>query len=291
MHLEEFYERIVATAAKLEVSYELIFVNDGSSDASLELAIQFTQKNGNTKVLDLSRNFGHHRAIMTGLQYASGNRVFLIDCDLEEPPECLLDFWKELDSHEVDVVYGVQAARKGGFFEKVSGAIFYSLFNWLSNIPVPRNMLTARLMTRDYVKSLIQFKEQELFLGAIFVAVGYKQKALVVTKKSSGASSYTLRKKIRLFINSVTSFSDRPLTYIFYLGITISVLSSLSIFYVLISWLLGHRFLFGWPSLVLSVWFLGGLTLCSIGVLGIYLSKIFIETKKRPYAIIREIYN
>ena len=139
-YLEEFYNRITTTAGKIADDYEIIFVNDGSPDNSLDLAISFYERDDRVRVIDLSRNFGHHKAIMTGLSHAKGEVVFLIDCDLEEDPELLGKFYDELKCSDADVIYGVQQARKGGFVEKISGNIFYWMFNLLSSYPVPTNL-------------------------------------------------------------------------------------------------------------------------------------------------------
>lgn len=290
-YVDEFYQRITAAAEKITKEYEIIFVDDGSPDDSLQKAISLHKKDNKVTVVELSRNFGHHKAIMTGLSFAKGDHVFLIDSDLEEEPELLTSFWNELHlNSEIDVVYGIQKSRKGGLFERFSGGLFWTTFNLMSDVKVPENILTARLMKSQYVSELIKYKEKELFLGGLFHITGFRQKPIEVKKLSSSASTYTLRKKLSLLLNAVTSFSSFPLKLIFYLGLLISFFS---ILYII--WILGKKILFnisleGWTSLIISVWFLGGLILISIGTIGIYLSKIFSETKSRPYSSIRSIY-
>src|SRR5207244_3259351 len=135
--------------------YEIILVNDGSPDDSLAVALALRTEDRRIIVVDLSRNFGHHKAMMTGLMRSRGDRVFLIDCDLEEPPEVLPDWWRRLDSDpELDVVYGVQASRKGGWLERLSGWVFYRLINAVSQVQLPPNVIVARLMTARYVRAL-----------------------------------------------------------------------------------------------------------------------------------------
>src|SRR4051812_38723578 len=151
-HLAEFHRRITAAALQVTDDYELIFVNDGSPDDSQAVAVELSKSDPKLSVVELSRNFGHHKAIMTGLQRARGEWVFLIDCDLEEEPELLLPFWKEAEDKASDVVFGVQRHRKGGWFERLSGAIFYWLINRLSTYPVPPNLVTVRLMRQSYVR-------------------------------------------------------------------------------------------------------------------------------------------
>lgn len=288
-YLPSFCERVAASASSLGVSYELILVNDGSPDDALHVGRGLLERYPTLKIVDLSRNFGHHAAIMEGLRHASGDRVFLIDCDLEEPPEVLLEFWAALSDPELDVVYGVQEQRKGGWFERFSGTLFYRLFNRISSHPVPLNLLTVRLMRRAYVDALLLYQERELFLGGIFSVAGFHQQAHPVAKHDKGSSTYTLGRKIDLFVNSVTSFSSRPLVWIFYLGSFIVFASLVAGFALVIRALLSGTYLTGWPSLMVSIWFLGGLCLFSIGIVGIYVSKIFTEIKGRP-TLVRRLY-
>jgi putative glycosyltransferase len=288
-HLPEFHRRVSVAAAKLTPDYEIIFVNDGSPDESQTVALELAKKDPRVSVIELSRNFGHHKAIMTGLAHARAEWVFLIDCDLEEQPELLDQFWAEAQSSGADVIYGVQRQRKGGWFERLSGGIFYWLINVLSTYPVPRNLVTVRLMRQGYVRSLVEHKDQELFMAGLWALTGFKQRPLTIDKLSRGTTTYNLARKVNAFVNAVTSFSTIPLVFIFYLGVLISFGSG-----AIGVWLLARRFLFGhvlegWVSVMVSIWFLGGLTLFALGVIGIYLSKIFIETKPRPYTIIRSI--
>jgi len=289
-YIEEFYERVSKAAQKITDDFEIIFVNDGSPDNSLDIAVSLHEKDSRVTVVDLSRNFGHHRAMMTGLGYARGEKVFLIDCDLEEAPELLSTFYEKFNKDGCDVVYGVQETRKGGAFERISGNIFYTLFNRLSGIRMPHNPVTSRLMSGRYVKSLLLYRERELFIDGIWHITGYKQIAVYVNKHSTSTSTYSLRKKIAQSVNAITSFSDTPLIFIFYTGIMISSISALYILYLFIRKMFSGITISGWTSLVVSVWFLGGLTIFFIGIIGIYLSKIFIETKQRPYSIIRAVY-
>lgn len=288
--LRAFHGRMTASARRLGEDYEIILVNDGSPDDSLDQALALAERDPHVTVVDLSRNFGHHRAIMTGLTYARGERVFLLDCDLEERPEWLAEFAKTLDERGCDVVYGVQERRKGGLFERATGAIFWNSIAWLSSTPVPRNLVTARLMTRRYVRSLLEFREQELFLGGVWALAGYEQVPLTVEKGSRQGSSYSLARRFALLTNSVTSFSDKPLVLIFYLGLGISGISGLLVLNVLLRKLVFAQPLLGWTSLIASIWFLSGLMLLSMGVIGIYLSKVFLEVKGRPYSIVRAVH-
>lgn len=289
-YLPDFYRRICAAAEKITSDFEIIFVNDGSLDNSLELAVSYQKNDRRVKVIDLSRNFGQHKALMTGLTYTRGDLVFQIDCDLEEEPELLGLFYEKLKSSDADVVYGVQQKRKGGWFEKISGSIFYGLFNYFSGYPIPKNTLTARIMLRKYVDALTEHKDREMFLAGLWAITGFDQIPFEVKKLHKGRSSYNLSKKMSIFFNSITSFSNKPLMFIFYFGFLISLVSGISALYLIIKRLFFGVFLAGWPSLIVSIWLLSGIILFCIGILGIYLSKIFTETKQRPYTVIKHIF-
>lgn len=289
-YIEDCYRRTTATAKKIGKDYEIIFVNDGSPDHSRELAIELTKNDTHVQLIDLSRNFGHHKAIMTGLMHARGDLVFQIDVDLEEEPEMLEAFHRELIKSQADVVYGVQGKRKGGFFERVFGGLFYRIFNFLSNINMPPNLLIARLMTRRYVDALLQHKEYELDLGGLWSITGFHQVPLTVRKHSKGKTTYSPRKRFALAIRSITAFSNKPLILIAAIGTGILVLAFLYFVYILWVYFGMGQPPDGFTTLVLSVWFLGGLMMFSLGVVAIYISIIFTETKRRPYTIVRQIY-
>lgn len=290
--LVDFYNRIKTEAIKVAPdSYEIILVNDGSPDESLTTAIDLAETDPNLTVINLSRNFGHWKAMMTGLKYATGEKIFIIDSDLEEEPEYLSMFYAELKYRQCDVVYGVQTERKGKLFEKLSGLIFWKIFNFFSNVKVPSNQTTARLMTSEYVSALLLHQEREIFISGLWQLTGFDQQALSVSKLSISESSYTLRKKLSLFVNGITSFSNSPLIAIFYFGLFISLTSFVYIINLVINWTFFLSPPDGWTSVMASIWLLGGIIISFIGIIGIYLSKIFIETKQRPYTIVKKIYN
>lgn len=289
-YLDEFYSRACAAAEKITRDFEIILVNDGSPDNSLEIALSIYQKDQRVKVIDLSRNFGHHKAIMTGLAHAQGELVFLIDSDLEEEPELLERFYPELNAESADVVYGVQQKRKGKLFERASGAIFFRLFNLMSTHPISPNLITARLMSKRYVSALLEHKEREVVIAGLWALTGFKQTPISVNKHHRNNSTYNFRQKISYFVNAITAFSNKPLILIFYIGLIISIVASLAASYLIVRRVFWGVLLEGWASLIVSIWLLGGITIFCVGVIGIYLAKVFTETKQRPYTIIKDVY-
>ena len=290
-YIAEFHQRASQSARQLAGDdYEIILVNDGSPDNSLDIAVKLIETDSHIVVVDLSRNFGHHKAMMTGLNHAKGRQIFLIDSDLEEEPEWLIEFAELMENDNCDVVYGVQKLRKGNSFESWSGQWFYRFFRAFTGISLPENLVTARLMTRRYVDALLRHKEREVFMAGLWHITGFVQHPQTVKKHSTSASTYTFRRKMSLVVNSVTSFSNAPLISIFYIGVSISLATIAYIGYLVINWMFLAKPLSGWTSIMASIWLLGGMIISFIGLIGIYLSKIFIETKRRPYTIIRQIY-
>ena len=297
--LEEFYNRIVAEASELTKAselvedFEIIFVDDGSPDNSAKHCKELIQSDDRLRLIELSRNFGHHHAILAGLENVNGELIFLIDSDLEEKPECLGLFWEKLQQENADVVFGVQKAeRKGSFFERLSGEIFYSVFNTLSDTEIPKNICTARLMKRHYVEELLLMGDANLFLGGQFAWLGFNQIEYPIEKSQvRKKSSYSAYQKFVLSVNALTSYSSYPIRMIFWIGLGLFILSSSFLAYRIIYKLLNpEAVLAGWSSVMVSIWFLGSLNILFLGLIGIYISKIFIEVKGRQKYIIRNIH-
>ena len=289
-YLDEFHRRISAVAAEVTPDYEIVLVNDGSPDASLAIAVEIVRRDPRTRVVDLARNYGHHRAIMIGLGYARGERVFLIDCDLEVDPEYLPRFLRRLEETGADAVYGVQTHRTDSWSRRLFAVAFYHVFNWFSETPIPLNLVTTRLMTRRYVRGLVAHREREILIAGLWAITGFVQVPFPVEKRWKGESSYNLACRVSLLVDGITSFSARPLAMIFYLGIAISLAAFLGVLAIVVRWAFFGGFLVGWASVIVSIWLLGGLTLSSLGIIGYYLAKVFVETKQRPYGIVRDVY-
>lgn len=289
-YLRSFHERVVRAAEKLAADFEIVLVNDGSPDDSLDIALQLQREDPRVVVIDLSRNFGQHRAVMTGLAHTRGDLVFVLDSDLEEEPEWLNAFHDRYLEGDCDVVFGVQERRKGGWSERASGNLFYWVLNRLTDLNMPSNMVAARLMSRRYVRSLVEYKEREIFLAGLWHITGYTQVPMTVVKSFKGETTYDLRRKLSLLINSITAFSNRPLKGIFYTGVAISGVAGLWVLYLVWAWLFHRIPVDGWTSLIVSVWLIGGLIILFLGIIGIYLSRMFTEVKQRPYTTIRQLH-
>lgn len=185
-YIAEFLDRTQSELQKTGSDYEIIFVDDGSPDDSLRTALALSQTEPRLKIIELSRNFGHHKAMMTGLDHAGGDLVFLIDVDLEEPPELLGSFLKVLRDEELDVVFGFQKARKGGPIEKFCGYLAWRIMSLFLSVKIPYSHSTVRLMTRDYVNALVKHKEHKTAIGGLWVMTGFRQKGAEFEKQSRG---------------------------------------------------------------------------------------------------------
>ena len=292
--LDQFIDEIEIALKQIKCSdYELIFVNDGSPDDSLGFVLDKKKQISQIKVIDLSRNFGHHYAIQVGLDYSSGDYIFLIDNDLETSPGVLVDYYKKMITDQtLDVVYGYQEIRKGNFIEKFTGSIFWILINKLSDTKIPHNLLTERLMTRQYVESLLSLQDSNVFLGGMMHWVGFNQKGIPIKKEQrSEVSTYSFKKRAELMLQAITSFSGKPLEWLFYFGITISFLSFLFIIYLGVKKIMYQdEVQLGWTSIIAINVLILGIVSTFLGIIGIYIYKIFRQVQGRPNAIIKKMY-
>lgn len=290
--IRKFNNDLVETLGKITVTdYEIIYVIDGSPDNSLNILLDLKQDNSKIRVIELSRNFGQHAAILAGLGIARNNLVFLIDCDLEVPPSVLQNFFAKFYETGADVIFGYQQHRKGSFTKKTLGGLFWKVFNTLSSTAVPESILNERLMTRKYVDHLLECGDKNVFLGGLYFWVGFKQIGIPIEKNSRSDSSYSLSRRIRLLVDAITSFSGIPLRIFFVAGTLVSLGSFLyGVFLIGRKLVYPDVILTGYTSLAVLITFSFGIILSALGLIGIYISKIFTQVQNRPLYIIRNDY-
>lgn len=275
--------------APLPYSYEVILVDDGSRDRSLQVVRQRATEDEHIKYISFSRNFGHQNALKAGLDKADGDCVISMDADLQHPPSLIpsmLNKWEE----GFDVVYTVrQEGADLSVFKKKSSSTFYKMLNWLSEIDVEQGTPDFRLIDRKVLNVLRDLNEYDLFYRGLVKWVGFRQVSLPYqqAERFAGKSKYTVKKMMRFALQGITSFSIRPLYAAAYLGFAISLLSVLYIPYAVISYYFGYT-ISGWTSVIVTVAFFGGLQLTILGIIGIYLGKLFMHAKGRPLYIINE---
>lgn len=292
-YLNEFLELVLSSINELSIeSFELLFVLDGITDNSKELLLKKKSTIPQISILELSRNFGHHYAASAGLSNAIGEYVFLIDCDLEVSPTVMVEFMGKMNNSDADVVYGVQKSRKGKFIEKQLGGLFWKVFNLLSDTKVPNNVVTERLMNRNYLDALNSLGDKNIFFAGLMYWVGFKQVGLEVEKgQRNGKSTYGIIKRMSLLVEAITSFSEKPLKLIFKFGLAITAMSfTIIILLTLRKLLYPETLLLGFTTIISTIFLSLGLLTSSIGLMGIYLSRIFKQVQDRPKYIIKKRY-
>ena len=271
-------------------AYELVFINDGSRDATGRLMKDISQSDQHVVAIDLSRNYGHQLALSAGLQMCRGERVFVLDADLQDPPELLPQMMARMDDG-CDVVYGQRIKREGETpFKKTSAYIFYRLLDRLVDINIPPDTGDFRLMSRRAVDILNSMPEHHRFIRGMVSWIGLRQEALPYERAArfAGETKYPLSKMIRFAIDAITGFSVRPLRIASYMGILSGIATLLLLVYVLIHYFIGYS-VEGWTSLAVIVLLLGSAQLFVAGVMGEYLGRLYVESKGRPLFIIQEI--
>lgn len=283
------YTNIVEVFATLPYRLQILFVNDGSADDTLEHLCALAEMDKCVDYLSFSRNFGHQAAVKAGYYYAAGDAVISMDCDMQHPPRMLPELlakWAE----GYEVVYTRRAKdEKLSWFKRKSSSAFYRFINMLSDVKFEDGTADFRLLDRKVADVIATMNETDPFLRGIVKWVGFKQYAIDYQpdQRVAGESKYTLRKMLRLAINGITSFSVRPLHLAIWVGAIISILSLLILPYVLYSIATGHAAA-GWSSTILIITFLGGLQLTLIGIVGLYVGRIFVQSKQRPNYIIAQ---
>lgn len=268
--------------------YEIILVNDGSADRSMEVMLELCQHNPKLKVIELSRNFGHQVALTAGIDFASGDALILMDGDLQDPPELiprLIEKWKG----GWDVVYAVRKGRKENIFKRIMYKMFYRILRFISEIDMPLDSGDFSLMDKKIVNVLKSMPERNRFIRGLRSWIGFKQTELEYERERrfAGRPKYTLSKLMRLAFDGIFSFSTLPLRIATVMGFLVSMISFSGILLVLYFKLFTNKAIPGWAATVIPVLFLGGVQLICIGALGEYIARIFSEVKQRPHYVIK----
>jgi polyisoprenyl-phosphate glycosyltransferase len=289
-NIPELYRRLTLVLENLKEPYEIIFVNDGSTDQSLRLLSVLATQDQRVKVVNFSRNFGHQIAITAGLDYSRGQAVIVMDADLQHPPEVLpllLQKWRE----EYDVVYAVRTERQGeGVFKRGTAALFYHLLKRVTRIDIPANAGDFRLVSRRAVEAMRMLRERQRFVRGLSSWIGFRQTAVSFVQEAryAGATKYPLRKMLKFAFDGITSFSFAPLQLATYLGFSAAAVSFCYVLYAMGLKLFTDRSVAGWASLIVAILFIGGVQLITLGIIGEYVGRIYEEVKQRPLYIIAD---
>jgi dolichol-phosphate mannosyltransferase len=291
--INEFYNRMkkVLDSISDKYFYEIVCVDDGSQDNTYNLLLDIQKQDKNVKILKFSRNFGHQLAITAGMDYASGDLAIIIDSDLQDPPEVILEMLKKWEEG-YKVVYGVRKKRKGeSIFKLITAKIFYRLIEKMSTVKIPTDVGDFRLIDRCILDQLKIIKEENRYIRGLVSWVGFKQTGVFYERdeRYAGETKYTLSKMIKFALDGIVSFSDKPLHLVSVLGFIITLIAILFGLIVLVSKIINPvAIVSGWSSLIIIILFLGGVQVFSIGIVGLYLGRVYTESKKRPLYVIEE---
>lgn len=287
--LDELHRRLAGVGAKIEGGWEVIFVNDGSADASIDVLRRLVAADAHVRVVNLSRNFGHQMALTAGLDHAAGDVIVMMDADLQDPPELIpkmIAKWRE----GFDVVYAVRRKRRGETaFKKATAAAFYRLLRTMTRIEIPVDTGDFRLISRRALDSLKQVRERSRYLRGLFAWIGYRQAPVYYVRapRFAGETKFPMRRMVRFAIDAITSFSAVPLQFATWLGFFAASVGFLYGLRVLYEAITGGT-VAGWASLMVVTLFFGGVQLLTLGILGEYVGRIFDEVKQRPLYLASE---
>lgn len=292
-NIKEFYSRITGTLDGITEQYEVIFVNDGSTDKSSELISLISENDNRFKVIELSKNFGKDIALTAGLDFSLGEVVIIIDADLQDPPELIPELVKKWQEG-YDVVYATRKKfKKETVFKKIFSYFFHRIMKQLSHTEIPLNSGDYRLMTRQAADALKKFREQRRFMKGLFSCIGFSQTGIYYErdKRFGGKNNKSFLKLWNLAVDAITSLSFLPLQVSSFAGVLIAIASVLYAFYIFVKTALSGSPIPEYPSLIVAITFLGGIQLISLGVIGEYIARIYMESKNRPLYFIKELKN
>lgn len=288
--LPHFHQKISGVLSEQPFNFEIVYINDGSSDNTLSIIKELRQADKQVTLIDLSRNFGKEIALTAGLQKAAGDAVIVIDADLQDPPELIPELIREWQNG-YDVVYAQRSHRKGEtLLKRTTAHFFYRIIQRISKITIPEDTGDFRILSRRAVNALNTFNEQHRFMKGLFAWIGYRQKAVQYQRnpRHSGETKWNYWKLWNFALDGITSFTIAPLKISTYLGLLTAAGAFVYGIYMVIETLIHGNPVPGYPSLIVIILILGGVQLVSIGILGEYLGRIFNETKRRPLYFVNE---
>ncbi len=290
--LEELYERVRSTVTAITPDWELLLVNDQSPDNSWSIIQKLAEKDFAVKGIRLSRNFGQHYAITAGLSLAEGDWIVVMDCDLQDVPEEIASLYQKTQEG-YDSVFAQRVERQDSWTKRMGSKLFYQLFSFLTNTRVDACIANFGIYHRNVIQAILQMGDSIRYFPTMAQWVGFRQAVCPVrhAARNQGKSSYSFWKLLNLAINNMIAFSDKPLRIFAIAGLNIALLCFLIAFIYIILFFTGHIRVLGFASLILSIWFVGGILMLTTGIVGIYIGKIFSQVKQRPTFLIAEQLN
>jgi len=288
--LEELHRRLVSALAAITQSYEIILVNDACPQNSWEVIKQIALKDPRVKGLDLSRNFGQIRAITAGLHYAEGDWVVVMDCDLQDQPEEIIRLYNKAQEG-YDVVFSRRAVRRDTFLKKLSSRVFYAIYSYFTSGAFDSTICNFSISRRMVMDGYKRMGDQNRAFTLFIKWMGFKSAVIDIDhdERASGKSSYTLKKQLHLALEIITTQSNKPLILSIKVGLSVALMSFLYAFFIVVRYFTQGISVSGWASLIVSIYFVGGIILAQLGVLGLYIGYVFDQTKTRPLYVVREV--
>jgi dolichol-phosphate mannosyltransferase len=290
---QECYNRLKKVMDDNKISYEFIFVNDGSTDKTIDILTQIANEDKRTKVVSFARNFGHQNAVTAGIDYACGDAIVIIDADLQDPPELIpqmIDKWRE----GYDVVYGKRKTRKGEtFFKLITAKYFYRFLNYVSDIDIPKDTGDFRIIDRKVADVFRNMTERNRFIRGMMSWVGFRQTYVEYERdeRFAGETKYPLKKMLKFASDGIIAFSSKPLRLVTNCGFFCVLISIGLLLYSIIVKVMGHQIGTGWASIMVAISFFSGIQLLGLGIIGQYIARIYDESKNRPIYIVKETIN
>lgn len=290
--IDELSTRLLQTLSIMSPHFEIIFVNDASPDQDWQVVKKVAKKDSRIRGVNLSRNFGQHYAITAGLENASGEWIVVMDGDLQDQPEEIIALYnKALEGY--DIVMGLRTQRQDKWLKRMSSAVFYRVFSYLTDTEQDERVANFGIYHKSVISAILKMKDAVKYFPTMVQWVGFKQTKISINhaKREAGTSSYTLKTLLKLAFSNIIAFSDKPLRLTVYVGFMLTAVALLFAGIVLVRYVMGEIIVSGYASLIFSIWFLSGLIIAIMGIIGIYIGKVFERVKDRPVYIIAEKIN
>ncbi|HCU01673.1 MAG: hypothetical protein UR66_C0017G0002 [Candidatus Moranbacteria bacterium GW2011_GWE1_35_17] len=282
--------RLKSVIEKITDNFEIILVNDASPDNAWDVIMKNSKNDPRIKGINLSRNFGQHYAITAGIDSAEGDWVVVMDCDLQDKPEEISKLYNKAIEGEFDIVFGRRIMRKDGFLKRMASRFFYKVFEYLSGIKFDYTVANFSISKRLVIESFKDLREQNRSFPYFINWLGFNRGYVDIDhgKRDNGESAYTIKKLLKFALDNIIAYSNKPLILSIWVGLFFSFLSIAYVLYLILRYISYGVVIEGWTSVIVSIWFIGGLIFANLGVIGLYIGKIFNETKNRPLYIIKE---
>jgi len=291
-NIKVFYERLLFVIKKLDIDYKFYFIDDGSSDLTWKVIKDLKLKDKNISAIKFSRNFGHQSALFAGIQKANEDYVFILDVDLQDPPELLSKMYHKIVSEKFNIIYAQRNKSYEGFFKKSTSKLFYKIYNFLVEIKIPENTSDFRIFDKKVLTELKKFKEQNPFYRGIIPWLGFKSDKVLFDRlnRSDGVTGWSIKKMVNFALDGILSFSNYPMRLSFYLSIFMSIIFIFLSIYAINSFLT-NNVVSGWTSIFLIVSFFNIIIFFLLGLVSEYVGRIHLEIKSRPNFIVDEEIN